>query len=461
MTSVRFFIGLVILLFSHFAYAKAPPNFVFILVDDLRWNALGCMGDKVVQTPHIDQIARDGTLFRNAFVTTSICSVSRASIFTGQWMRRHGIADFKAGLTDAQWQNSYAGQFKKAGYKLGFVGKFGVGSVEEVKSKAVEFDFWRGDEGQGGKFFIDPQDSTHTHKTAKFGNDALEFLSTCEPEKPFCLSISFNAVHARDKQPREFEPDLRDESLYQDVIIPIPLTANAAAFEKIPDFVKKSEGRTRWNYRFDTDEKTQRILRDYYRLITGVDREVGRIRQMLDERGLSDNTIIIFTSDNGFALGDRGLADKWFMWEEDIRVPSLIYDPRIPSTERIKESPAIVLNVDLAPTMLAMAGIEPPESMQGESLVPLMRKGTVEPVNWRTDFFYEHHSVPAIIPQVEGVRTEKWKYIRWIASDPLVEELYDLENDSLEQNNLIRDKRYTAELTALREKWAKYGETLK
>lgn len=461
MTFLRFFTGLVVLLFGQTLYAETKPNFVFILVDDLRWNALGCMGDKVVQTPHIDQIARDGTLFKNAFVTTSICSVSRASIFTGQWMRRHSIADFKTGLTDAQWQNSYPGQLKGAGYKLGFVGKFGVGDSKEIKLKASAFDYWRGDEGQGGKFFIDPNDPNRTHKTTQFGNDALEFLNDCEQGKPFSLSVSFNAVHARDKQPREFEPDIRDESLYKDVTIPLPPTANDAAFEKIPHFVQTSEGRTRWHYRFESPEKAQQILRDYYRLITGVDREVGRIRQVLEERGLADNTIIIFTSDNGFALGDRGLADKWFMWEEDIRVPLLIYDPRIAAADRVKESAAMVLNVDLAPTMLAMAGIVPPENMQGESLAPLLQKSATTSANWRTEFFYEHHSVPTIIPQVEGVRTEKWKYIRWIASDPLVEEFYDLENDPLEQNNLIRDEKHASELASLRERWSNYGQVLK
>jgi arylsulfatase A-like enzyme len=438
------------------AQSASRPNFVFLLIDDHRWNALGYMGDKIVQTPNLDRLAARSTVFENCFVTTSICAVSRASILTGQWMRRHGIDDFATGLNGAAWDNTYPALLRSAGYRTGFIGKYGVGSAKETEAKAGAFDYWQGLPGQGGKLFFDPKDPTHTHATARFGNQSLEFISGCDPSKPFCLSVSFNAVHARDHEPREYEPDPRDEALYANVTIPRVALDTEEAFRRLPESVQKSEGRTRWNWRFDTPEKAQGILRDYYRLITGVDREVGRIMAVLEERGLAKNTVIIVTADNGYALGDRGMADKWFMYEEDIRVMGMIYDPRQPEGRRSK---ATVLNVDFAPTMLEMAGVAIPKTMQGRSLAPLVH-GEM-PKDWRTEFFYEHHTKPDRIPQVEGIRTERWKYIRWIDEKPVKEELYDLAADPLEEHSLVADSKYAATLAELRGKWERAQADLK
>ncbi len=442
------------------AATAARPNLVFLLVDDLRFDALGYMGDRIVQTPNIDRLAQRGVRFSNCFATTAICNVSRATFFTGQWLRRHGIVDFSLGLNGAAWDNTYPAQLRTAGYHTGFIGKFGVGSTKEVAAKAGAFDYWRGLPGQGGRFFIEKDDPTRTHKTAKFGNEALEFLAGCDPKKSFSLSLSFNAVHARDHEEREYEPDPRDEALYRDVTIPLSPLATPAAFNRLPSFVKTSEGRIRWGWRFDTPEKAQRILRDYYRLITGVDREVGRIVAELERRGLAENTVIIFTGDNGYALADRGLADKWFMWEEDLRLPLIVVDPRLPKSTQGSQVDTMVLNVDLAPTLLELAGVPVPRVMQGRSLVPLLHGGP-RPADWRTEYFYEHHTLPARIPPTEGVRTERWKYIRWIAPNPLVEELYDLQSDPLEEHNLIADPGHAAQLSELRAKWERYGRELK
>ena len=441
---------------SAIAQSAARPNFVFLLIDDHRWNALGYMGDKIVQTPNLDRLAARSTVFENCFVTTSICAVSRASILTGQWMRRHGIDDFATGLNGAAWDNTYPALLRGAGYRTGFIGKYGVGNVKETDAKASAFDYWQGLPGQGGKFFFDPKDPTHTHATARFGNQALEFISGCQPSKPFCLSVSFNAVHARDHEPREYEPDPRDEALYANVTIPRVSLDTEEAFRRLPESVQKSEGRTRWNWRFDNPEKAQGILRDYYRLITGVDREVGRIMAALEEQGLAKNTVIIVTADNGYALGDRGMADKWFMYEEDIRVMGMIHDPRQPEG---RHSKAMVLNVDFAPTMLEMAGVPIPKAMQGRSLVPLVRGGT--PKGWRTEFFYEHHTKPDRIPRCEGIRTERWKYIRWIDEKPAKEELYDLASDPLEEHNLMAEAKQAATLAELRGKWERAQQELK
>ena len=442
------------------AAEPSRPSFVFLLTDDLRSSALGCMGDPIVRTPNIDRLAAGGSLFRNCFVTTSICAVSRASILTGQWERRHGIDDFSKGLNGDPWANTYPAQLRRAGYRTGFIGKFGVGSPAEVAAKETAYDYWRGLPGQAGEFFFDKDDPTHTHATARFGNQAIEFLEGCRPETPFCLSVSFNAPHARDRTPREYEPDPRDESLYADVVIPLPDLATEEAFRRLPKFVQESEARRRWSTRFDSPEKAQAVLRDYYRLISGLDREVGRIVDELARKGLAGNTVIFFTSDNGYALADRGLADKWFMYEESIRVPLIVFDPRLPIARRGRTLDSVALNVDLAPTMLDMAGVPVPKAMQGRSLAPLLAADAA-PADWRTEFFYEHHTGANIIPPSEGVRTERWKYIRWLPPNPLVEELYDLANDPLEQRNLFSDPAHAQSLAELRAKWEQYRRDLR
>lgn len=441
------------------SFAETRPNIVFILADDFRWDAIGFRGNPIVKTPHLDALAADGVVFENAFTTTSICSVSRASYLTGQWMRRHGIDDFKRGLTPAQWQETYPVILRKAGYHTGFVGKIGVGGPQEVAAAEEWFDFWKGQSGQGAKDFIDPADPTRTHETAKLGEQALAFVKGAPTGRPYCLSVSFSAVHARDRRPREFQPDLRDEELYKDSVIPSPPTANDASFRRLPPFVRESEGRTRWGWRFDTQEKTQAILRDYYRLITGLDREIGRLREAVAARGDSARTVFIFCGDNGFSLGDRGLADKWFMYEESLRVPLVIHDPRQPATARGSKVSQMVLNVDLAPTLVDLAGQAVPDRMQGRSLISWIA-GEV-PAGWRTDFFYEHHTLPKIIPPSEGVRTGEWKYIRWIDREPLVEELFDLSNDPLEQHNLAADAEAGEKLEQLRARWSALRESLR
>jgi len=435
------------------------PNLLFVLTDDQRWNALGCMGDHNVQTPQIDRLARMGVLFRNHFVTTSVCCVSRASIFTGQYERRHGIGEFSKPFTSSQWAQSYPALLRRHGYYTGFIGKFGVGNDAAVADMAGEFDYWRGLAGQGGKYFIEPADPTQTHATARMGSQALEFIRRCPANQPFCLSISFTAPHARDHLPREYTPDQRDESLYSGQIIPEPPTATDAYFQLLPKSVQTSEARTRWHWRFGTPEKFQRNTKDYYRLISGIDREVGRILNALQVRGLASNTVVIFTSDNGYFLGDRGLADKWFMYEESLRDPLIIYDPRQPASSRGRSEDAMTLNIDFAPTMLDLAGITPPAAMQGRSLMALVENQ--HPTDWRKEFFYEHHYAPEIIPASEGVRTERWAYIRWINERPLIEELYDLHSDPLEGHNLAGNFDYTQILAQLRSHWQQFSNKLK
>ncbi len=432
------------------------PNFVVILADDLRWNALGFMGDPIVRTPNLDRLAAQGVVFRNSFVTTSICAVSRASILSGQYARRHGIHDFATPFGQAEWAQTYPALLRRAGYRAGFIGKFGVG--KDVTPMAAAFDYWRGLPGQAGPFF-DPNDPTRTHATARFGGQALEFLAAGKPEEPFCLSVSFSAPHARDGQPREYPPDPRDEPLYADATIPVPRTASEEAFRRLPEFVQKSEGRRRWERRFYTPEMFQRVTKDYFRLITGLDREVGRIVAALQERGLARNTVIVFTSDNGYFLGERGMADKWLPYEESIRVPLVIFDPRVPAPAA-RKADALALNIDLAPTLLDLAGLPAPARMQGRSLRPLLQTANA-PADWPRDFFYEHLTAPKIIPSSEGVRTERWKYFRWLNVEPVVEELYDLRLDPQETANLAGNPSHAQTLAELRRRWQLLREQLK
>ncbi len=444
---------------SNGANPARRPNFVFILTDDQRFDSLGCTGNRLIQTPNIDRLAANGVRFRNHFVTTSICCVSRASIFTGQYERRHGIGDFTTPLTAAQWTKTYPALLRAAGYRTGFIGKFGVGDAKYIASKAGDFDFWRGLPGQAGEWFIDPNDATHTHTTARFGNQALQFLEGCTDAQPFCLSISFNAPHARDAKARQFQPDFRDEPLYAADQIPVPPTANDEYFHRLPEFARTSEGRRRWERRFATPDMYQQTMRDYYRLVTGIDREVGRIVAKLAERGLADNTVILFTSDNGWFAGERGMADKWLMYEESIRVPLVVFDPRLPRSQRGRTVDVLTLNIDYAPTMLEMAQVPVHSGMQGRSLVPLLHGS--RPADWRKDFFYEHHYGPKIIPPSEGIRTERWAYLRWLAPNPESEELYDVRRDPLEQRNLAADPAYAPTLGALRAQWRQSGPRLK
>ena len=440
------------------ARTAARPNIVFLLADDLRWNALGCMGDKVVQTPNIDRLAAQGALFRNHFVTTSICCVSRASIFCGQYERRHGIWDFATPFTEKQWRQTYPALLRQAGYRTGFIGKFGVGKDAYIKAMEKEFDYWRGLPGQGGLFF-DKNDPTGQHKTARFGDQALEFLRGSEPGKPFCLALSFTAPHARDKQPREFWPDPREEPLFTNDSVAVPKTATEEFFRRLPKSVQESESRVRWKLRFDTEEKFQRITKDYYRLIAGIDREVGRVVEELGRLGLGTNTVVVFTSDNGFFFGERGLADKWYMYEESIRVPLIVVDPRLGPAARGRAVDAMTLNIDFAPTFLDWAGLRPPRAMQGRSLQPLTRGE--QPKDWRAEFFYEHHFGPKIIPPSEGVRTERWSYLRWINENPVVEELYDVQADPLEEHDLASSPASAKTLNELRARWTKLQKQLR
>lgn len=433
------------------AEATARPNLILFLADDQRWDALGAYGNSLIQTPHIDRLAEMGVLFENAFVTTSICAPSRASIFTGQYVSRNGVWDFRTELTNEQLASSYLGVLKKAGYRLGFIGKWGVGQPPQRF-----FDYNKGFPGQG-KYWVEVEGQKR-HLTSLMGDQAIEFLEGSSSEAPFCLSISFKAPHVQDsydlsQNPFPFDSELAE--LYSGDSIPPPKTAASEYFDRLPLFLKNSENRKRWAIRFWGPDRYQESVKGYYRLISGIDRVVGRIMRKLAEKQLADNTILLYTADNGFYLGEYGLAGKWLPHEVSLRVPLIVYDPRARASLQGNRRTELVLNIDVAPTLLDLAGIEVPPIMQGRSLLPLLQ---AEHLAWRQEFFYEHLFRHPLIPPTEAVRTERWKYIRYVESDPLYEELYDLRTDALEEHNLASNPSHADTLNEMRGKWRRLRE---
>ena len=430
----------------------APPNVVLLLVDDLRWNAPACMGNPVAKTPHIDRLAAEGVRFTNAFCTTAICATSRATFLTGQYARRHGIHTFGRPLTDAQFAETFPAVLRRSGYRVGFVGKWGLGKLPQA-----EYDYFDGFTGQG-RYFERADKELKDHLTARLERKALKFLDTWTADRPACLQLSFKATHCQDGDPWPFQPDQRYNELYRDVTIQPAKTATEEHFRRLPEFLQTSEARVRWKVRFANGPLFQKSVKDYYRLLTGVDRVVGSVVETLKRKGLLDNTVIVFTSDHGFYLGEHGLAGKWFMHEESIRIPLVVYDPRLPANRRGTKVDDLVLSVDVAPTIMDVAGCQVPRRVQGRPLSPLVRG---EQVEWRDELFYEHLFKHARIPQTEGVRTKRWKYVRYVGMDPVYEELFDVQNDPHDERNLARDAARTDTLADMRARWKRLRAELK
>ena len=419
------------------------PNIIFLLTDDQRSDILSFAGNPIIQTPNLDKLAREGIFFENAFVSTSICSVSRASILSGQYGRRHQIWGFGKSFSQAQFAETYPMVLKNAGYTVGFIGKYGVGSTD---LPASEFNYWKGFGGQGN--YSQTDDSGNPiHLTKKIGQQIQEFLNLYqESDTPFCLSVSFKAPHVQDgarPDPEALFPfDPAYASYYEETVWQKPLAAAGPYFNHFPGtFTSKNEARKRWSVRFSTEERYDASLEGYYRLVHGVDVVVGELLDSLEQKGLADNTIVIFSSDNGFYLGEYGFAGKWYGSEPCIRVPMIIYDPRpdAPKGQRIQE---ISLNIDIAPTILSLAGAEIPAVMQGKNLMDLFNNVP----NWRTDFLYEHiwpDGTPYYIPSTEGVVSLDRKYMQYfVGLEPtqvLFEELYLLGQDPFELKNLAQD----------------------
>jgi arylsulfatase A-like enzyme len=280
-----------------------------------------------------------------------------------------------------------------------------------------------------------------------------QFLDSRDPSAPFCLTVGFKAP----KDPwDDFPENLAD--LYRGVDMPIPATATPEAAAALPEFLRKSlASDAGLRYAEHHDELAERI-RYYYRCVTALDDAVGQMRATLDEHGVANNTVIIFMSDNGHFLADHGLWGKWLGYEPSIRVPGLIYDPRLPTHRRGKRRSEMALNIDVAPTLLSLAGVPVPESMQGADLTPLLEGRRVP---WREDWFFEHTwDAEGRIEPSEGIRTKRWKYLRYTRQEPAFEQLFDLGSDPIETRDLAGKEDVRPVLEHLRGRWEAFRQTL-
>lgn len=419
------------------------PNLIFFLSDDHRADFLGCAGHPILKTPIIDRMAKHGVRFENAFVTTSICAASRATIFTGLYERSHRYTFREPPIAESFIATSYPAVLKQSGYRTGFVGKFGVGVKKGATAQM--FDVFK--PLNRNPYFKKQKDGSKRHVTEIAGDEAIKFLEGTPKDKSFCLSVSFNAAHAEDgDKVNHFPWPKAVDGLYDDIDIPLPKLADPKVFESQPEFLKTSLNRERYFWRWDTPEKYQNNVRAYYRMITGLDRVMGRVLEKLGELGRADNTVVIFCGDNGYYKGSRGFAGKWSHYEESLRVPLVVYDPRLPKPLRGQVIKEMALNVDIPATMLSYAGLKVPDRYQGTSLIPLVSRDAI--ANWRTSFLCEHLMRYAKIPKWEGIRGSRYVYARYF--EHKYEFLHDLETDPDQLKNLASDPKYAATLADLR-----------
>ncbi|KAA5824870.1 Bacterial alpha-L-rhamnosidase [Algibacter amylolyticus] len=424
------------------------PNIIFILTDDQRFDAIGYAGNKFVETPEMDNLAKSGTYFNKAIVTTPICAASRASILTGLHERAHNF-NFQTGNIRSEYmENSYPTLLKNNGYYTGFYGKYGV-RYDELDKQFDEYESYdrnnRYKDRRG--YYYKTIDNDTVHLTRYTGHQAINFIEkNAENKKPFCLSLSFSAPHAHDGAPEQYFWQAETDKLLENTTIPGPDLGDDKYFNAQPKIVKDGFNWLRWTWRYDTPEKYQHSLKGYYRMISGIDLEIKKIREKLKEKGLDKNTVIIVMGDNGYFLGERKLAGKWLMYDNSIRVPLIVFDPRVNNHQDVDD---MVLNIDVPQTIADIAGIKAPDAWQGKSLMPIVKKET-NTIS-RDTILIEHIWDFSEIPPSEGVRTNEWKYFRYV-NDKSIEELYNLKKDPKEINNLIGKKKYKDVANKLRSK---------
>ncbi len=444
-------VGLVLVAANREGFAaEAPvrPNILFLFADDQAQTALGAAGNPHIHTPHLDQLAQRGIMFDNAFVTTAICCTNRASILTGQHMFRHRIPDFKTPLTEAAFDQTYPALLRQAGYRTGFMGKYAIGNPafadETLCLPAHKFDDWYG--------FPQSIDFKQTvngevrYLTEVMTERAIEFFKATPAGQPFCLTIAFKEPHGPFNY---FDPAVPND--YETAQLPVPPSFTQADFDALPEFLRASLNADGLGGVKLSLDRLQNELRTHYRTVSRLDMAVGQMVAALKEMGLDQNTVIIFSSDHGSLLGHHGLSGKWLMYEQSIRVPLIIYDPRLPANMAGGHRQEMVLSIDLAPTMLALGGVTVPAQMQGQSLLPVVSQ---QATGWRDHYYYQHtyNTDPprAPIPVTEGIRTTGWKYIRYPEQQPVYEQLFDLTADPLERTNLVGEAKHAAVLSKLR-----------
>jgi len=466
---------------------EGRPNVIVVLADDMRVGYTGHEGHPIIQTPNIDQLAAGGTVFSNAFATSAVCTPSRTSLLTGLYERRHGINfNSNSSMTNEAWTRSYPMLLKDAGYFVGYIGKnhTPLGKNEDgvigYDSGVMDnsFDYWYSGHKHLGfypkdkkqhKIFLNAKADTQVEimeegmenffTPDKAFQEGYNFLDARPKDKPFALLLNFNVPHGHSTgsmELRESDPALY-RTVYRDQIDQIELVPTYIAEDdivtpKIPESVYSGEYIKTYNYVKTPDDMKEREIRTI-QTVSGIDKLLGKLLAKLDEQGIADNTIIVFTSDHGLMHGEHGLGGKVLLYEPSVNIPMIVYDPRSVDTAVVLESDELVALVDIAPTLLELADVPVPQEMQGKSLTPLMQGAETQ---WRQALFLENNMTIQNYPRMEGVRTHQWKYIRYfdkaldqeyadmlVASingePPVYEELYDLVNDPEESHNVISD----------------------
>jgi arylsulfatase A-like enzyme len=427
--------------------STSKPNVIFLLADDLAASAVGYNGNKEVITPNIDKLARDGVRFMNHYNTTSICMASRSSIMTGIYEYRHGC-NFEHGDLERRFiEKSYPVMLREKGYFTGFAGKIGF-VLQGEKFEALEplFDQWAGGPDQthyetGKNIGIAKYAEQYPHCSRAYGAWGQDFLKAAKQSgKPFCMSISFKAPHG------PFTPDLIDLKPYE-----------GKTFTRLPNYgvenrkhlspqAQKSRAAAvfekEWGQGYDS------TVAAYYGLITGIDAAVDMIRETLELEGLDKNTVIIFTSDNGFNTGSHGFGDKVLSYEEASKAPLIIFDPRLPAEMNNKASEAITGNIDIAPTILALASEPAPDDIDGKSLLPLL----TNPTGKIRDYLPLFNFFGTEVAQSMAIVTPEWKFIPWYYGEGMkpTEELFDLAGDPYEMTNLSSDSKHSGVIARMR-----------
>lgn len=432
------------------AQEKSPPNIVFFFTDDQTTSTLGCYGNPIVKTPNIDRLAERGTRFENAFVSQAICWVSRTTILSGLTGRSYGTPSNPEQTRPDAVETLYSDILRANGYRTGYFGKWHA----KMPKGYVEADHFDEFEAIGRNPFYKKQpDGSLRHETELIVDRGIEFVKNQPKGKPFALNMWFNACHAEDSDRRpgigHFPWPRAVDGMYEDTEMYPPRLNDPAIFDAQPDFLKTTINRERFFWRWNTDEKYQTNMRAYYRMVSGIDGAIGRFIEALEEAGLAENTIIVYSADNGYHMGNRGFAGKWSHYEEALRVPMIVADPRVAEAEQGKVTDAIALNLDLPSTFLDWAGAEIPERYQGNSLKPIVENDV--PEDWRTETFHEHFAVRHRIPAFEGLRNADFKYVRYFDYDNY-EFLHDLKNDPDELVNLATNPEFASTLEAMRER---------
>jgi N-acetylglucosamine-6-sulfatase len=431
-----------------------PPNIIFILTDDQRYDELGFM-NKEIRTPVLDRMARDGVHLKNAFVTSSLCSPSRATILTGEYMHDHGIVDNNAG--NEAGKVYFPQLLQKAGYQTAFIGKWHMGGHED--SPRPGFDHWVSFEGQGVYWPTLPDGGTQQlnvdgrhvpqkgYITDELTDYALNWLKARDGGKPFFLYLSHKALHA------DFAPASRHKDLYKDEQIALPATYNetkSPTNDGKPLWVHNQ--RNSWHgveFPYHSTLDLREYKRRYHQTLAAVDEDTGKLLDYLKKNRLLDNTIVFFMGDNGFMFGEHGLIDKRNAYEESMRVPLLAYGPGL--IGRGKTVTDIVANLDIAPTILDLAGVARPSQFSGDSFVPQL-EGRAPAKPWRTSLLYEYYweyNYPQT-PTTFALRGDRYKLIQYYGVWD-TEELYDLRTDPKETHNLIADPSLQSTVASMRQ----------